>query len=153
MNMNNINKCTYDGTNGFKRQYWKRCLDCFPRDNEGACLNCIGVCHDGHRIDNTLRVGDFYCDCGPSLKCKIRSNPIVFKPIVQPPCHYYPGEPIRPPQSMDQPWMAQAKGSRDIIRPVTRRGAYSAESLSRTLDSEDLYRYDSEGNKVMENGG
>lgn len=61
----NLNKCTYSLTrNRFHRQYWKRCIDCFPSAKEGACLNCISVCHAGHRIEDVLHVSDFFCDCG-----------------------------------------------------------------------------------------
>ena len=46
---------------------------------------------------------------------------------------------------MEHPWMAQAKGNEDIVRPIARRGAFSVKSYD-YLEGEDEY----EGNGVME---
>lgn len=70
----NLNKCTYDLTGeNFRPQYWKRCIDCFPSETEGACLNCIVICHSGHRIEERVRSGNFYCNCGKrgNSKCQL----------------------------------------------------------------------------------
>jgi hypothetical protein len=77
----NLNACTYNSTGGTHRtQYWKRCLDCSTQSNVGACLNCISVCHAGHRIDPTLRRGQFFCDCGAS-GCKLSNGVGVVAPV------------------------------------------------------------------------
>lgn len=57
---NNLNECTFHKTGqNYTEQFWKRCYDCFPNTNEGACLNCINICHDGHNI-GTLQKGHFF---------------------------------------------------------------------------------------------
>jgi len=68
-----INFCTFDKTgNSFKQQYWKRCYDCWPNEENGACLHCISVCHSGHTVDYKVRLGNFFCDCGDEAKnCKL----------------------------------------------------------------------------------
>lgn len=54
----------------------------------GACLNCIAVCHAGHRIDPTLRRGRFFCDCGAN-HCKLSAGGVVgiapIRPLDPPP--------------------------------------------------------------------
>jgi serpin B len=66
-----LNSCTYCITgNRHIQQYWRNCLTCFPNNAEnGACLNCISICHDGHQI-GPLRLSQFYCDCGEQRKCR-----------------------------------------------------------------------------------
>ena len=61
-------KCTFNKT-GTKHelQYYRQCLDCFPNNNEGACINCSVLCHEGHNLGPILS-GPFYCDCGEK-KC------------------------------------------------------------------------------------
>lgn len=64
------NRCTFQLTGkNFVNQQFARCLDCFPADNEGACLYCIKTCHAGHRI-SSISSGIFFCDCG-AKKCDI----------------------------------------------------------------------------------
>lgn len=103
-----MNSCTFIKTRDrYYNQYWKRCLDCFPDVNTGACLNCIAVCHDGHNIDNTLRLSNFYCDCGKKglPTCKLSSymeeptkivHPVPRPLLTQPPTPplYRPGNPV-----------------------------------------------------------
>ena len=68
--MQDLNQCTFAVTGQtMKSQYYKQCFTCFPADNMGACLNCIGMCHSGHNIGPLMR-GIFYCDCGDQRKCK-----------------------------------------------------------------------------------
>ena len=77
----NLNACTFTTTGrAYQQQYWKRCLDCSTQSNVGACLNCIAVCHAGHRIDPTLREGKFFCDCG-ATRCKLTSGIPTVAPI------------------------------------------------------------------------
>ena len=69
-----LNKCTYQKTGeNFFPQYWKHCYDCFVSMSEGACLNCIQICHQGHTV-GPLKYGKFYCDCGSKQKCVPRIN-------------------------------------------------------------------------------
>lgn len=69
-----LNACTYTKTGRtYCHQYWKRCLDCSTRSDVGACLNCIAVCHAGHRIDPELHRGKFFCDCG-ATGCKLSNR-------------------------------------------------------------------------------
>ena len=89
-----INCCTYKRTqNGFAKQYWKRCYDCWPtragdEPEQGACIECIAVCHEGHTVDQKVRLGNFYCDCGSENKgCKLSQSggpniqPIFMNPV------------------------------------------------------------------------
>jgi len=76
-----LNACSFTKTgHRYERQYWKRCLDCSTRSNVGACLNCIAVCHAGHRIDPTLRDSEFFCDCG-ATGCKLTRGVVGAAPI------------------------------------------------------------------------
>ncbi len=76
-----MDSCTFNKTGKkYHHQYWKRCIDCFPNPDEGACLNCISVCHNGHNIESKLRQGNFYCDCGSKgpVTCKlVKKRPIT----------------------------------------------------------------------------
>lgn len=68
---NSLNKCTYTKTDKrYAVQYWKTCYDCFNSDSEGACLNCIAICHNNHKI-GPLERGNFFCDCGESGLCNL----------------------------------------------------------------------------------
>ena len=95
-----INSCTYNRTqNDFSKQYWKRCYDCWPtktnnpdEPQQGACIECIAVCHEGHTVDSKVRFGNFYCDCGSEHKgCKLSNfsgpniQPIFIDPIIPTP--------------------------------------------------------------------
>ena len=107
-----LNFCTYDSTGEtFHQQYWKRCYDCWPNEEKGACLHCIAVCHDGHTVDVRVKTGNFYCDCGhEKIKCKLVSGKSVHK-------HLHP----IPPSSCPPPIMS---GWGKIIR--TPPGTYSS---------------------------
>ena len=77
----NLNECTFNKTGyNYSDQFWKRCYDCFPSDAEGACLNCISICHDGHRI-GPLQKGRFFCDCGDQGLCTGNNNPKIIKRV------------------------------------------------------------------------
>ena len=71
-----LNFCTFDSTGEtFHQQYWKRCYDCWPNEEKGACLHCIAVCHDGHTVDSRVKTGNFFCDCGhEKKKCALVSS-------------------------------------------------------------------------------
>lgn len=72
-----LNSCTFLQTGErHYQQNWKRCYDCFPNEGQGACLNCIAICHAGHNVDAHARFGSFYCDCGSrgSVSCKCIST-------------------------------------------------------------------------------
>lgn len=71
-----INFCTFEKTgNSFKQQYWKRCYDCWPNEEKGACIDCISVCHSGHTVDYKIRLGNFFCDCGhEKINCKLSTK-------------------------------------------------------------------------------
>lgn len=93
-----LNDCTYKTTGrNYQNQYWRTCYDCFQNQNEGACLNCIQICHNSHRI-GPLRKGDFFCDCGAgeaNKKCKLvhqaQIHPQPFpQPIIPQPSQPYP---------------------------------------------------------------
>ncbi len=51
-------------------QYYRTCYTCFKEDDQdkGICLNCVGVCHEGHRL-GPRRKGFIYCDCGYNFMC------------------------------------------------------------------------------------
>lgn len=51
------------------KQYWRRCFNCHASE-QGACLSCCVVCHDGHTM-GPLQYGEFFCDCPSSQKCKL----------------------------------------------------------------------------------
>lgn len=89
MSSKDLNFCTFEQTGEtFHQQYWKRCYDCWPNEEKGACLHCIAVCHDGHTVDVKVKTGNFYCDCGHEKKCKLLSknrHPIPSTHSVPPP--------------------------------------------------------------------
>ena len=61
-----LNQCTYDNTGKkYVQQYWRHCATCFSNQEEGACLNCVSICHEGHILGH-VRQGMFFCDCGAS---------------------------------------------------------------------------------------
>lgn len=74
-NATSLNQCTFKvtGTN-MENQNWRRCFDCFPDPNEGACLICCQLCHDGHKLGE-LQFTPFYCDCGEQKCCKTAIRP------------------------------------------------------------------------------
>ena len=89
----NLSCCTFAHTGkSYQHQYWKRCLDCFPTTEEGACLNCIAVCHQGHNVEYQVRTGNFYCDCGMkgAPTCKIMTQSKVPDFPVRPHPEPYP---------------------------------------------------------------
>ena len=59
-----LNQCTFRQTGlQFVEQNWRRCYDCLPnKEDEGVCLICAELCHDGHRL-GPLMYTPFYCDC------------------------------------------------------------------------------------------
>ena len=80
-----LNSCTYDITGlNHQEQYYAQCLDCFPVSNEGACLNCLVLCHPNHKLGPLMR-GLFYCDCGFKKTCCRISKPAAANPTPQPP--------------------------------------------------------------------
>ena len=107
----NLSSCTFSQTGkSLHRQYWKRCLDCFPSTEEGACLNCIAVCHQGHNVEHEVRSGDFYCDCGskgaPTCKllCEMQIPEFPVKPNPHPhPIPFPDNYPFRPNPFTDRP--------------------------------------------------
>lgn len=71
-NSNTDALCTYTDTRcEYKKQYWRQCMTCHNQ-NQGACLSCCAVCHNGsgHNL-GPIRYGSFYCDCPELGKCKI----------------------------------------------------------------------------------
>jgi len=67
--MAHLNQCTYAVTgNEHQEQYWRTCYSCFNDQNEGCCLNCTNLCHNGHQL-GPLRSGRFFCDCGSRQMC------------------------------------------------------------------------------------
>lgn len=86
MNLNqSLNRCTFVETGGNHRdQYYKRCFDCHAQ-GEGACLNCISVCHDGHNVELHPRFGSFFCDCSLGCKLKGPTTGIRMPSVVLPP--------------------------------------------------------------------
>ena len=53
-----------------------QCLDCFPMSTEGACVNCLILCHANHKIGPIMK-GPFYCDCGFKKTCCKISKPLT----------------------------------------------------------------------------
>lgn len=70
----NVTKdCTYSITkNKPAMQYWAQCYQCFKTCSEGACIQCLLMCHRGHII-GPIRKSSFYCDCGHN-NCNIKYN-------------------------------------------------------------------------------
>jgi serine protease inhibitor len=69
-----LNRCTYETTGvTYQDQSYAHCYDCFKLGNQGACLPCLQLCHNGHRIGPMLQ-GPFFCDCRDSGVCKIRTS-------------------------------------------------------------------------------
>ncbi len=90
----NLNRCTYDITGKRNQvQYYRRCLDCFHGEGSGVCLNCISVCHAGHRIEDFVRTGSLFCDCGAGTSLKNRCKLVgqVNLPSPRPPLEYILG--------------------------------------------------------------
>lgn len=102
-----INCCTYLRTgNGFAKQYWKRCYDCWPNPKSldeaerGACLECIAVCHEGHTVDSKVRYGNFFCDCGLENKaCKLSVGQAPMETLTP---YRPPTVPSAPPSNDDE---------------------------------------------------
>lgn len=66
-----LNECTFAKTgNQHQEQFYAQCLDCFPTGNEGACVTCLQICHNGHRIGQTKK-GLFFCDCAGRHFCQM----------------------------------------------------------------------------------
>lgn len=85
---NQLNKCTY-ATTGTSHQYqhWRHCYTCFPNPSEGACLNCVSLCHEGHALGPIMH-GLFFCDCGEKHMCKqgqFKNPPSVMPPTLNTP--------------------------------------------------------------------
>lgn len=80
--LNTLNDCTYQKTGkNYQNQYWRTCYDCFKDQSSGACLNCVQICHNGHRV-GPLQRGNFYCDCGSGDG--VKSCELVREPFPQP---------------------------------------------------------------------
>lgn len=122
-----LNSCTFDRTGkNYTEQYWRQCLDCFSDNTEGACLNCIQICHNGHRL-GPLRHGGFFCDCGANRSCSYKlvtkDNPKKNYPQNKPqnprmPFNhdeqfgkYHPYQPIQPNQPYQPPIFRQLGGT------------------------------------------
>lgn len=102
-NTKDLNFCTFEKTSdSFQQQYWKRCYDCWPNEEKGACLHCISICHDGHTVDSKVRIGNFFCDCGHEKKgCKLMNNfPIHPVHRIPHPCPKFHQPPMLHPPSM-----------------------------------------------------
>lgn len=145
---NHLNRCTYDITkNHYQHQYYRRCLDCFHGEGEGACLNCISVCHSGHRVENFVRLGRFYCDCGAETSTKTRCKLINFTNHPIPKYGDFPAPPSHVP---DEQFPITAYTTRDVpARPAVRYdtpiGASIGgclESTTRPYDTSGLYEDD-----------
>jgi hypothetical protein len=64
-----LNCCSFVKTGEkYTPQYWKHCIDCFSSYDEGACLTCVNICHQGHTL-GPLKFGNFYCDCSGTNNC------------------------------------------------------------------------------------
>lgn len=49
------NKCTYTVTGrNYARQEWYHCYTCGLVDSEGCCAACVRVCHQGHKISESV---------------------------------------------------------------------------------------------------
>lgn len=95
-----INKCTYSLTgNTPQPQYYKYCFDCFHADNEGACLSCIEICHNGHRVSELRHSNKFYCDCGAKGCALIQLTPRLPWSDDITPTRTFPSYPICPPRA------------------------------------------------------
>jgi F-box protein 11 len=75
-----ISSCT-----SFPMHDFYRCLTCHTTDRNAICVNCIKVCHRGHKVE-FVRHDRFFCDCGAStlehsvcrLQTEIRDNDTVY---------------------------------------------------------------------------
>ena len=67
-----MSECTFNKTDAtFKKQYWRHCYDCFKLPTEGACVVCLQLCHENHKLGE-LKNTRFFCDCGNYPKCKLK---------------------------------------------------------------------------------
>ena len=65
-------KCTFTATGrNYVKQSWWRCLTCSTSGKVGVCKSCMDICHKGHKIEPTMNVGPFFCDCGAKLLAKV----------------------------------------------------------------------------------
>ncbi|QKF93509.1 serpin family protein [Fadolivirus algeromassiliense] len=98
-----LNKCTYAITgNTHQNQAWRHCYTCFEDLNEGVCLNCASLCHDGHNL-SPVKTGLFFCDCGANRLCK-QGEFKTPQPIMCP-YPFNPSVPIQqPPKKQRYEW-------------------------------------------------
>ncbi|CAK9101522.1 Probable ubiquitin-conjugating enzyme protein 17 [Durusdinium trenchii] len=67
-------ECTFvHSRHEFVEQDWFHCLTCNLLGSEGCCVSCAINCHRGHELRYNTR-SRFYCDCGPSDKCRSLSD-------------------------------------------------------------------------------
>uniref|UniRef100_A0A915BBH6 F-box only protein 11 n=2 Tax=Parascaris TaxID=6254 RepID=A0A915BBH6_PARUN len=74
-----ISSCT-----SFPMHDFYRCVTCNTTERNAICINCINVCHKGHRVE-FVRHDRFFCDCGAGtlenqccLQSETRDNDTVY---------------------------------------------------------------------------